>query len=148
MKAIIYTHYGSPDVLKVAETEKPKPKENEVLVSVRAVSINAADWHLLRADPFIIRLMVGNLISPKYQILGADIAGKVETVGKGVTLFRPGDEVFGDISACGWGGLAEYAAVSENALVTKPVNISFEEAAAVPLAAVAALKGLRDMGKI
>jgi len=148
MKAIVYQKYGSPDVLELKEVEKPTPKDNEVLVKVRAASVNAADWHLLRADPFLVRLMGGGLLKPKNTILGADIAGRAEAVGRYVKQFQPGDEVFGDISAYGWGGFAEYVCVTENALVLKPASVTFEEAAAVPLAAVTALQGLRDKGKI
>lgn len=147
MKAITYTQYGSPDVLKYSEVEKPAPKAGEILVKVQAVSVNAADLHLLRADPFLIRLSSG-LLKPKNQILGSDIAGTVEAVGENVKQFKPGDEVFGDISGCGWGGFAEYASASENAFVLKPANLSFEEAAAVPMAAVTALQGLRYAGQI
>ena len=147
MKAIVYTQYGSPDVLQLKEVEKPTPKDNEVLVKVHAASANAADLHLLRADPFLVRLDSG-FLKPKNTILGADIAGRVETVGRNVKQFKPGDEVFGDISACGWGGFAEYVSVPENILVLKPANISFEEAAAVPMAAVTALQGIRNTGQI
>jgi NADPH:quinone reductase-like Zn-dependent oxidoreductase len=147
MKAIVYTKYGSPDGLEIKEVAKPTPKDDEVLVKVIAVSVNAADLHLLRADPFLIRLSSG-LLNPKNQILGSDIAGRVEAVGRNVQQFKPGDEVFGDISADGWGGFAEYACARADALVLKPANISFEEAAAVPMAAVTALQGLRDKGKI
>jgi len=148
MKAMVNTEYGSPDVLHLKELAKPSPKEDEILVKVHAASVNAADWHLLRADPFLVRLMVGGLLKPKITILGADIAGRVEAVGENVKEFHPGDEVFGDISACGWGGFAEYVCARENALVLKPANITFEQAAAVPLAGVAALQGLRDYGQI
>ena len=148
MKAIVYTKYGPPDVLKLKEVEKPALKEAEVLVKVYAVSVNAYDWHLLSADIFLIRLMGGGLLKPKNTILGADIAGKVEAVGRNVKQFQPGDEVFGDIAGCGNGGFAEYVSVPENTLVEKPANLSFEEAAAVPMAAVTALQGLRDQGKI
>ncbi len=147
MKAIVYTKYGSPDVLELTEVEKPTHKDNEVLIKVHAASANAADWHLLRGDPFLLRLDSG-ILNPKYQILGADIAGRVEAVGRNVKQFKPGDDVFGDLSACGWGGFAEYVSVPENALVLKPSNISFEEAAAVPMAAVTALQGIRDTGQI
>lgn len=147
MKAIVYTKYGSPDVLQLKDIEKPVPADDEVLINVQAASVNAADWHLLRADPFLVRFMSG-LLKPKNTILGADIAGRVEAVGKNVKQFKPGDEVFGDISACGWGGFAEYVCTCEDALVLKPTNISFEEAAAVPMAAVTALQGLRDKGQI
>jgi NADPH:quinone reductase-like Zn-dependent oxidoreductase len=147
MKAIVYTEYGSPDVLQLKEIVKPTPKDNEVLVKVYAVSANAADLHLLRADPFLIRLSSG-LLKPKNTILGSDIAGRVEAVGSNVKEFKLGDEVFGDISAGGWGGFAEYVCTREDALVLKPVNLSFEEAAAVPMAAVTALQGLRSKGQI
>lgn len=147
MKAIVYTQYGSPDVLKYKEIEKPAPKDNEVLVKVHAASANAADWHILRADPFLVRLAYG-LLTPKYKILGADIAGQVEAVGRRVTQFQPGDAVFGDLSRCGFGGFAEYVCANEDALALKPANISYEEAAATPLAAVTALQGLRDQGHI
>jgi len=148
MKAIVNTEYGSPDVLQLKEVAKPAPKDNEVLIKVHAASVNAADWHLLRADPFLVRLMVGGLLRPKITILGADVAGRVEAVGRNVIEFQPGDEVFGDISACGWGGFAEYVCALENALVLKPANMTFEQAAAVPLAGVTALQGLRDKGQI
>ena len=147
MKAVVFTKYGSPDVLELKEVEKPVIKDNEVLVKVYAASVNAADWHLLRADPFLVRFMTG-FLKPKYKILGADIAGRVEEVGINVKEFQPGDEVFGDISKCGWGGFAEYIRATANALVLKPQNLSFQEAAAVPLAAVTALQGLRDKGHI
>jgi NADPH:quinone reductase-like Zn-dependent oxidoreductase len=148
MKAIVYTQYGSPDVLQLKEVEKPTPKENEVLIKVQAVSLNAADWHLLTADIFLIRLMGMGLTRPKNPILGADIAGRVEAVGSNVKQFQPGDEVFGDIAGWGFGGLAEYVAVAENAVALKPGNLSCEEAAAVPMAAVTALQGLRDKGHL
>ena len=147
MKAIVYTEYGSPDVLKLKEVAKPTPKDDEVLVKVYAVSVNAADLHLLRADPFLIRLSSG-LLKPKNQILGSDIAGRVEAVGSNATQFKPGDEVFGDISADGWGGFAEYACAREDAFAMKPANLTFEEAAAVPMAAVTALQGMRYAGQI
>ncbi len=147
MKAIVYTQYGSPDVLQLKEVEKPTPKDNEVLVKVHAVSVNAYDWHLLRAEPFIARLAAG-LLKPKNTILGEDIAGRVEAVGSNVKQFQPNDEVFGDISASGSGGFAEYVCTTENLLVLKPPSITFEEAAAVPMAAVTALQGLRDKGQI
>ena len=147
MKAIVYTEYGSPDVLELKEVVKPTPKDDEVLVKVYAVSVNAADLHLLRADPFLVRLSSG-LLKPKNQILGSDIAGRVEAVGRNIKEFKPGDDVFGDISAGGWGGFAEYVCVHEDALVLKPANLSFEEAAAVPMAAVTALQGIRYAGQI
>jgi NADPH:quinone reductase-like Zn-dependent oxidoreductase len=145
MKAIIYTKYGTPDVLQLQEVEKPTPKDDEVLVKVQAASINALDWHFLTADIFLVRLMGMGLLKPKNPILGADIAGRVEAVGKNVRQFQVGDEVFGDI---GHGGFAEYALGTEKTLALKPANLSFDEAAAVPVAALTALQGLRDEGKI
>ena len=143
MKAIVNTRYGSPDILQLKEIAKPAPKDNEVLVKIHATAVNAADWHLLKADPFLVRLQFG-LFRPRYTILGADIAGRVEAVGRDVKQFKVGDEVFGDISGAGWGGYAEYVSVNENVLVRKPANITFEEAAAVPMAAVTALLGLKE----
>ena len=147
MKAVVYTKYGSPDVLQLKEVEKPTPKDTEVLIRIHAASANAADWHLLRGDPFLLRLGYG-LLKPNNTILGADIAGRVEAVGNNVTQFQPGDEVFGDISGCGLGGFAEYVSVPEHAVISKPASMTFEEAAAVPMAAVTALQGLRDKGQI
>jgi NADPH:quinone reductase-like Zn-dependent oxidoreductase len=147
MKAIVFTKYGPPDVLHLKEVEKPAPKDSQVLVKIHAASVNAADWHLLRVDPFVVRLYFG-LLKPKNTILGADISGLVEAVGRNVKHFQPGDEVFGDIFRSGFGGFAEYVCACEDALVLKPANISFEEAAAVPVAAITALQGLRDKGHI
>ena len=147
MKANVVEKYGTPDVMEFKDVEKPTPKDNEVLVKVHAASINMADWHLLTADIFLVRLEMG-LLKPKNKILGADMAGRVEAVGKNVTQFQPGDEVFGDLARSGFGSLAEYVAVPEDVLALKPVNLTFEEAAAYPMAAVTALQGLRDMGKI
>ncbi|MEI7845732.1 MAG: NAD(P)-dependent alcohol dehydrogenase [Chloroflexota bacterium] len=145
MKAIVYTQYGLPDVLQLKEIEKLAPKDDEVLVKIQAASVNALDWHLLTADIFLVRLMGMGLFKPKNSILGADIAGQVEAVGKNVKQFRPGDEVFGDI---GHGGFAEYATAAERCLAIKPAKLSFEAAAAVPVAALTALQGLRDSGQI
>jgi NADPH:quinone reductase-like Zn-dependent oxidoreductase len=147
MKAIVCKKYGPPDVLRMQEVATPTLKDNEVLVKVHAASVNAADWHLLTADIFLVRLVVG-LFKPKYPILGADIAGRVEAVGRNVKQFQPGAEVYGDILTRGSGAFAEYASAPETALAPKPINLSYEEAAAVPLAAVTALQGLRDHGKI
>lgn len=147
MKAIVYTEYGSPDVLHYQEVPQPTPGDNEVLIKVHAVAANSADLHMLRADPFLIRLSSG-LLRPKSHVLGADIAGEVETVGRNVTRLKPGDQVFGDISACAWGGFAEYVCAGQDAVMLKPSNLSYEEAAAVPMAAVTALQGLRGKGKI
>jgi len=147
MKAIVYTQYGSPDVLQLKEVEKPAPSDHEVLVKVLAASAAAGDWHLLRAQPFLMRFTSG-LLKPKHQILGAAFAGRVETVGRNVTQFQPGDEVFGDVSACGFGAFAEYVSVPEKAVALKPTRLTFEEAATVPVSAVTALQGLRDQGHI
>src|SRR5512135_3544208 len=148
MKAIVYTKYGSPDVLHLEEVKKPAINEDQVLVKVHAASINAGDWHLLTADPFPLRLTGVGLFSPKNTILGADIAGCVEAVGRDVKQFRPRDAVFGDIFGLGSGSFAEYVSVPESALALKPSNVSFEQAAAVPVAALTALQGLRDQGHI
>ena len=146
MKAIVYHNYGSPDELKLEEIQKPTPKDNEVLVKIVAASTAAGDWHLLRAEPFLVRFMSG-LLTPKYKILGADMAGRIEAVGRNVKQFQLGDEVFGDLSLCGFGAFAEYVVAPEDALALKPTNLTFEEAAAVPVSAVTALLGLRE-GKI
>jgi NADPH:quinone reductase-like Zn-dependent oxidoreductase len=148
MKAIVQTKYGPPDVMQFKEIGKPIPNEDEVLVKVHAASINYSDWAFVRGKPFLVRLIGSGLLKPNNPILGADIAGWIEAVGSRVTQFQPGDEVFGDISEYGWGGFAEYAAVPENAIASKPVNLSFNEAAAAPQAAVVALQGLRDEGQI
>jgi NADPH:quinone reductase-like Zn-dependent oxidoreductase len=144
MKAVIYTQYGPPDVLQFAETAKPAPKDQEVLIKLYAASVNPLDCHFMRGEPFLLRL--GGLLRPKHKILGVDIAGRVEAVGGGVKLLKPGDEVFG--GGVGIGGFAEYACATENSLALKPANLSFEDAAAVPVAASTALQGLRDKGRI
>lgn len=147
MKAIVYKKYGPPDVLKITEVEKPIPNDNQVLVKVHAASVNFGNLVLLKGEPFLARFAFG-LLKPKYSIPGGDVAGTIEAVGKDVTQFQPGDEVFGDLSSSGWGTFAEYVAVPEFALALKPANLSFEEAAAAPMAGVTALQGLRDKGKI
>jgi NADPH:quinone reductase-like Zn-dependent oxidoreductase len=147
MKAIVCNKYGSPDVLELKEIKKPLPLENQVLVKVHTASLNYGNLVLLKGKPFLARFAFG-LMRPKYSIPGGDIAGKIEALGKNVTQFQVGDEVFGDLSSCGWGGFAEYVTVPEYALALKPANISFEEAAATPMAGVTALQGLRDKGKI
>ena len=148
MKAIVYTKYGPPsEVLELREVEKPTPKDNEALVRIYASSVNAGDLFLVRGKPFVVRLSNG-LLRPKYTIPGGDIAGQVEAVGRNVKQFQPGDEIFGDIGHCGFGAYAEYASVPENTLALKPVNIAYEEAAAVPQYALVALQGLRDKGQI
>ncbi|MCM3768708.1 NAD(P)-dependent alcohol dehydrogenase [Neobacillus niacini] len=146
MKAMVYHKYGTTDVLHLEELEMPVVKPNEVLVKIHAVSINSWDWDLLRGKPFLNRL--GGFFKPKYKILGADIAGRVEAVGNEVKHLSVGDEVFGDISWCGWGGFAEYVSVNAEALTLKPASMTFEEAAAIPQAGVLALQGLRDKGQI
>ncbi|RFB09449.1 NAD(P)-dependent alcohol dehydrogenase [Bacillus sp. HNG] len=146
MKAMVYNKYGTANVLSLKEIEKPAIKQNEVLVKIHAVSVNSWDWDLLRGKPFLARL--GGLLKPKYKILGADIAGRVEEIGREVNHISVGDEVFGDISWCGWGGFAEYVSVNAEALTLKPANMTFEEAAAIPQAGVLALQGLRDVGQI
>ncbi len=145
MKAIVQHKYGSPDVLKIEEVELPTPTDNEVLIKVHAVSVNLSDWEGLRGKPLYAR--IGGLLKPKNKILGSDIAGQVETVGRNVTQFQPGDEVFGLM----WGyrgGFAEYACTAEKALALKPVGMTFEEAATIPQAAVIALQGIRDKGQV
>ena len=144
MKAILFPQYGSPDVLQLAEVEKPTPNENQVLVKVVAASVNPLDWHRMRGEPFLARMGEG-LRKPKDTRLGADIAGRVEAVGKNVTEFKPGDEVFGAIGA---GSFAEYACTREKNLVLKPSNVSFEAAAAAPVVGLTAVQGLRDYGNI
>ena len=144
MKAIVYEKYGSPDVIHLKDVEKPTPKDDEVLIKIHAASVNAYDWHFLTADIFLIRFMGGGLLKPKNTRLGADIAGRIETVGINVKQFQPGDEVFGMVE----GGFAEYTCAPESALALKPVNTSFDEAAAIPMAAITALQGLRDEGQI
>jgi NADPH:quinone reductase-like Zn-dependent oxidoreductase len=148
MKAIVCTKYGSPDVLKLYEVEKPTPGEDDTLIRIHAASINSRDWRYMRANPFFIRLR-GGFLQPKNKILGGDVAGRVEAIGSRVTQFKPGDEVFGYLpSATGRGTFAEYVCAKENAITLKPANLSFEQAAAVPLAAMTALQGLRDKGNI
>src|ERR1700704_196615 len=145
LKAIVYTKYGGPEVLQIKEIERPYPKDDEVLIKVHAASINDWDWGLLEGD-FINRLLNG-LLKPKKKILGSDIAGRIEAVGKNVNLFKTGDEVYGDLSGQ-WGGFAEYVCAREKALALKPEGMSFEEAAAIPQAAMLAVQGLIDKGKI
>jgi NADPH:quinone reductase-like Zn-dependent oxidoreductase len=148
MKAIVFTKYGSPDVLQLKEVDKPVPKENEVLVKVHAASINSWDWELLRGTPFINRLVFGILRPKKINILGCDIAGRVEAVGKRVKQFQAGDEVFGDLSAAAWGGFAEYLCAPEHVLTIKPASMSYEQAASIPQAALLALQSLVDKGHV
>ena len=145
MRAIVYTKYGGPEVLQIKEIETPYPKDDEVLIKNYAVSINDWDFGLLQGD-FINRILNG-LLKPKKKILGSDIAGRIEAVGKNVTHFKTGDNVYGDLSGQ-WGGFAEYSCAREKALALKPAEMSFEEAAAIPQAAMLAVQGLIDKGKI
>jgi NADPH:quinone reductase-like Zn-dependent oxidoreductase len=147
VKAFLYQRYGPPQSLRMAEVTGPVPGANEVLVRVRAASVNAADWHLLRGKPLFSRATLG-LLRPKHQILGGDIAGQVETVGSGVTRFKPGDEIYAGLLDHGCGGFAEFVSAPVEVLSLKPANLSFEEAAAVPTAAVTALQGLIHHGEI
>jgi NADPH:quinone reductase-like Zn-dependent oxidoreductase len=146
VKAIVYTKYGPPGVLQFQEVEKPVPKDNEVLIRVHAASVNDWDWGLLRGRPFVNRLLFG-LLKPKTKILGCDVAGQVEAVGKNVKHFQPGDVVFGDLSGSGFGGFAQYVCAREDVLALKHANLTFEEAAAIPQAGVLAVQGLYK-GKI
>lgn len=143
MKAIVYYNYGAPDVLRYEELEKPTAGDDEVLIKVRAASVNPADWHFMRGTPYLMRMQAG-LRKPKVTRFGIDVAGQVEAVGKGVTKFKPGDEVFGSCR----GACAEYACASQSKLAIKPDNVSFEQAASVPVAALSALQGLRDKGRL
>jgi len=146
VKAIVYRKFGLSDVLHMEDVDKPVPKDNEVLVSVHAASINDWDWGLLRGKPFVNRLP--KVLKPKHMILGCDVAGKVEAVGSGVTQFQQGDEVFGDLSGSGFGGFAEYVCAHENALSLKPASMTFEQAASVPQASALAMQGLRNKKQI
>jgi NADPH:quinone reductase-like Zn-dependent oxidoreductase len=143
MKAIRYYQYGSPDVLQLVEAEMPAITDDRVLVRVRAASPNPYDWHFMRGKPWLMRLQTG-LLKPKDNRLGVDFAGVVETVGKNITQFRPGDEVFGGVG----GAFAEYASVSEQSLAPKPTNLTFEQAASVPMVGYTALQALRDNGQL
>jgi NADPH:quinone reductase-like Zn-dependent oxidoreductase len=147
MKAYIYQQYGPPETLRMGEVDKPTPNADQVLVQVLAVSVNAADWHALRGKPLFSRATLG-LLRPKHQILGVDIAGQVEAVGNGVTRFKPGDQVYANLLDHGYGGFADYVSVPVDVMASKPANLSFEEAAAVPMAAVTALQGLGHHGAL
>jgi NADPH:quinone reductase-like Zn-dependent oxidoreductase len=143
MRASIYNRYGPPDVIQISEVEKPVPKDDEVLLRIRAAAVNPLDWHFMRGTPYAVRLIAG-LRKPKDARLGVDVAGHVEAVGRNVTRFKAGDEMFGSCR----GAFAEYACASESALVMKPENVTFEQAASVAIAAFTALQGLRDKGHI
>jgi NADPH:quinone reductase-like Zn-dependent oxidoreductase len=147
VKAILRDRYGSPDVLELTDIDKPEPADDEVLVRVHGASVNPADWHFLRGIPYIARMQFG-LRKPKDRVLGCDVTGQVEGVGNNVTMLKPGDEVFGSPFMHGLGAFAEWVSISEDLLAPKPANLSFEQVAAVPLAASTALQGLRDHGRI
>ncbi len=147
MKAFIYEKYGPPENLRMAELGKPAPNGDEVLVKVLAASVNAADWHIMRGKPLFSRATLG-LLRPKHKILGLDVAGQVEAAGSEVTRFQPGDEVYASLGDHGYGAFAEYVAVPVDVMSLKPATLSFEEAAAVPTAAVTALQGLRHHGDL
>jgi NADPH:quinone reductase-like Zn-dependent oxidoreductase len=147
MKAIVYEKYGSPDVLELKEVEKPAPKDNEVLIKVHAASINSWDWDMLTGRPLEYRLFFG-LLKSKHKILGCDIAGQIEAVGKNAKHFKVGDEVFGDLSGGGWGAFAEYTCACENELILKPSSMTFEEAACLSHGGNLAVQGLIDFGEI
>lgn len=146
MKASVLTNYGSADFFELQEVVRPTPRDNEVLIKNYASSVNSWDWEILMGKPFVNRLMVGLRKPTKIKILGCDIAGRIEAVGRSVKKFKPGDEIFGDLSNCGWGGFAEYVCVPENAnaISLKPSDMTFERSAAVPQAAVLALQGFRQ----
>lgn len=148
MHAVVYSTYGGPEVLEFADVEKPTPDTDEVLIRVVAASVGAGDWHLLRGTPLLIRLIYGGYRRPTFPILGVDIAGRVEAVGRAVTGFERGDEVLADLSEHGFGGFAEYVCVPETAVVSKPAAVPFEVAASIPTSAVAALQALRDTGRL
>jgi len=144
MKAIFRDTYGSADILELREIDKPVPNDDQLLLKVHAASVNPLDWHVLRGEPFLVRLMGFGLLKPKHQVLGADMAGRVEAVGKDVTRFKVGDEVFGS----SLGGFAEYARIRESQATLKPATVTFEQAAAVPVASLTALQALRNQGRI
>lgn len=146
MRAVVYSAYGMPEQLRLTEVARPVPKAGEVLIRVKAASLNSWDWDLLRGQPFLVRL--GGLLRPPYPILGADVAGVVEAAGEGVTRFAVGDAVFGDLSGASWGGFAEYVAAPEAALAAIPAGVSFEAAAATPQAGLLAWQGLRWKGEV
>src|SRR5260370_3811342 len=145
MKAVVYTNYGSPDVLEIRDVKKPVPNDDQVLVKIRAASLNPLDWHYMEGTPYIMRAMGVGLRKPKSPRLGVDLAGQVEAVGKNVTEIKPGDAVFGTGHGAAF---AEYVCANKTKLVLKPANLTFAQAAALPFAALTALQGLRDNGKV
>src|SRR5437016_11148352 len=144
MKAIVYHEFGSPDVLRLEEVDKPVPNDNQILVKVRALSVNPLDWHFMEGTPYLGRLPAFGLLKPRIERLGVDYAGTVEVVGKNITEFKPGDEVYGNK----FGAFAEYVVATDKALTLKPASLSFEQAASLPVAALTALQALRDNGKL
>jgi len=148
MKAARFSQYGSPDTLTIADVETPSPLDHEVLIKIAATSINSWDWELLRGVPFANRMMFGLFKPKKIIALGCDVAGTVAAIGKDVTRFEVGDEVFGDLSEGKWGGFAEYTCADEQALSLKPINISFIQAAAIPQAALLAYQGIVLKGQV
>lgn len=146
MNAVVFKQYGSPDVLELLEIPRPVPKDDEVLIRVQAASINDWDWEALHGTPFVNRLMFG-VLKPKKQILGSDIAGTIEAAGNNARRFQPGDAVYGDLSGA-WGGFAEYVCARETALALKPSGMTYEQAAAIPQAAMLAVQALRDAGRL
>lgn len=148
MKAVVYENYGSPEVLKLSDVERPSPGSNEVLLKVRAASVNSWDWDLLRGKPLLVRLD-GGIGKPRINILGADVAGVVESIGDNVKRVKPGDAVFGDLCESGWGSFAEFVCAHENSLTLKPSSLKFEEVAALPQAgamAMHAIRGYKELG--
>ncbi len=146
MRAMSWGAYGAIDQINIVEIDAPIPKDNEILIHIHAASINSWDWEIIAGKPWINRLE--HRLTSKYDILGADVAGKVEAIGSAVSRFKVGDEVYGDLSSCHWGGLAEYVTADQSALSPKPSNLTFEQAAAVPQAGLLALQGLRDKGRL
>lgn len=147
MRALVYTKYGSPEVLQLKEIAKPTPKENEVLVKIHATAVNDYDWSMIRGKPYLYRLLYG-ILKPKHQIPGMELAGTIEALGTNADSFKIGDAVYGDISEYGFGSFAEYVCINEKALTLKPIKMSFEEAASIPHAAMLAVQGLLDIGRL
>lgn len=147
MRALVFTKYGSPEVLQLKEIVKPTPKENEVLVKIHATAVNDYDWSMIRGKPYLYRLLYG-ILKPKHQTPGMELAGTIEGLGANTNLFKIGDAVYGDISQYGFGSFAEYVCTNEKALTLKPIQMSFEEAASIPHAAMLAVQGLIDIGQL
>lgn len=147
MKAIVLTKYGTPDDLELGEVEKPFPKDDELLIEVYASAVNDWDWGILRGKPLYIRVFTG-LWRPKIPIMGCDVAGRIEAVGTGVTRLKAGTDVYGDLSESGLGGFAEYVCAREGSVAPKPTNVTYEQAVAIPHAAMLAQQALRDIGQM